>query len=243
MGAGRVQLARLLVLCMLQRVLLTGLRTSAAGRGRCGLAPAAVTAAMRRMTQVRLGRGVPACRNGLAVVVEHSCSCQKWVCSPAHLPARLPARSLSGFDPACWLSCTAEGQRPLWTVREVAGQRVVVRRARPNERTVPHGYWGSIDNVERELRSEASLTCAASTPDPLMHIPHLSMVAVAPLSHICLLFSPPNTRCPLLLLAPLLQEVDAAAWLPGPPAHTTGAAPQRGQHAIRSGGQPWRPGR
>ncbi|KAL4431051.1 hypothetical protein ABPG75_006307 [Micractinium tetrahymenae] len=42
-------------------------------------------------------------------------------------------------------------QRSLWTVRDVAGQRVVVRRARPSERAAPHGYWTKVENVELEL--------------------------------------------------------------------------------------------
>lgn len=47
----------------------------------------------------------------------------------------------------------ADAQRSLWTVRDVAGQQVVVRRARPGERAMPHGYWTKVENVELELRS------------------------------------------------------------------------------------------
>jgi hypothetical protein len=49
-------------------------------------------------------------------------------------------------------ACTAEGQLPLWTVREVAGQTVVVRRPRPDEPSSRRGYWSNADNVQRELR-------------------------------------------------------------------------------------------
>jgi hypothetical protein len=62
------------------------------------------------------------------------------------LSVPLPVRS------SLLLAAPAEEQRPLWTVREVGGQSVVVRRPRPRSPASRRGYWNSADNVQRELR-------------------------------------------------------------------------------------------
>lgn len=52
------------------------------------------------------------------------------------------------------------GPQPLWTVRDIGGSMVVVRRPRPDDPASRHGYWVSPDNVERELRCGAAASCS-----------------------------------------------------------------------------------
>ena len=49
-------------------------------------------------------------------------------------------------------SASSGSQRPLWTVREVGGRLVAVRRPRPQDALSRRGYWRSLENVQLELR-------------------------------------------------------------------------------------------
>lgn len=55
-------------------------------------------------------------------------------------------------------SSSSVSHRPLWTVRDVGGRMVMVRRPRPQDPASQRGYWSSPDNVQHELR-HAKMAC------------------------------------------------------------------------------------